>query len=106
MKWLLKVFILLGVPCVPEHGIRAFMKSHFQFFSRSGTGVAETLKGFLVIDFFVYLSPMGAVPLHPEQRFHWEIVFVSPKTVSVSPKIVSVCSRNTYFGKSKGIMLQ
>ena len=37
----IKVFGLLGVPYVPEHGIRAFMKSRFQFWSRSGTEVAE-----------------------------------------------------------------
>ena len=49
--------------------------------------------------FYVHLWPMGAIPLHLEHRFHWEIVFVSSK-------IVSVCSRNTHFGKSEGIMLQ
>ena len=89
----------LGVPCVPKHGIRAFMKSLFCFLSRSGTGVAETLKGFLVFGFSMHFLPMGAVPLRPEHRFHLEIVFVSPKTISV-------CSRNTHFGKSEGIMLQ
>ena len=31
-EWLLLVFGLLGVPCVPEHGIRAFMKNRFRFF--------------------------------------------------------------------------
>ena len=36
---------------IPEHGIEAFMKSQFRLCSRSGTGVAETLKGFLVLDF-------------------------------------------------------
>ena len=49
--------------------------------------------------FFVHFWPMGAASLHPENRFYWEIVFVSPKTISV-------CSRNTHFGKSEGIMLQ
>ena len=49
--------------------------------------------------FTVNLWPVGAVPLRPECRFHWEIVFVSPKTISV-------CSRNTHFDKSKGIILQ
>ena len=49
--------------------------------------------------FFVHFLPMGAVPLCLEHHFHWKIVFVSPKTISV-------CSRNTNFGKSEGIMLQ
>ena len=48
---------------------------------------------------FVHLWPMGAIPLHLEHRFHWEIVFLSSKTISF-------CSRNTHFGKSEGIMLQ
>ena len=48
--------------------------------------------------FSVHLWPMGDIPLCPECRFHWEIVFVSPKAVFG-------CSRNTNFGKSKGIML-
>ena len=42
----------------------------------------------------MHLWPMGAVPLHLEHRFHWEIVFVSLKTISV-------CSRNTHFDKSE-----
>ena len=42
----------------------------------------------------MHLWPVGAIPLLPECRFHLEIVFVSPKTVSV-------CSRNTHFGKSE-----
>ena len=49
--------------------------------------------------FSMHLWPVGAIPLRPERRFHLEIVFVSPKTVSV-------CSRNTHFRKSEGIMLQ
>ena len=49
--------------------------------------------------FSMHFLPVGVVTLRPERRFHWEIVFVSPKTVSV-------CSRNTHFGKSEGIMLQ
>ena len=49
--------------------------------------------------FFVHFFPMGVVPLHPEHLFHWEIVFFSPKTISIG-------SRNTHFGKSEGIMLQ
>ena len=75
------------------------MKSRFRFWSRSKTGVAET---FLMVSgsrFSVYLWLVGAVPLCPERRFHLETVFVSSKTVSV-------CSRNTHFGKSEGIMLQ
>ena len=44
----------------------------------------------------MHLWPVGAVPLRPERRFHWEIVFVSPKTIFV-------CSRNTNFSKSEGI---
>ena len=86
MKRFLKVFVLLGVPCVPEHGIRTFMKSrNFERVSDSGI--------------FVHLWPMGGVPLRSEYRFHLEIVFVSSKTVSI-------CSRNTNFNKSEGIMLQ
>ena len=49
--------------------------------------------------FSMHLWPMGAVPLHLGHRLQWEIVFVSSKTVFV-------CSRNTHFGKSEGIMLQ
>ena len=75
------------------------MKSRFRFWSRSGTGVAETFLRVSGSGFSVHLWPMGAIPLRPEHRFHLETVFVSPKTVSV-------CSRNTYFGKSEGIMLQ
>ena len=75
------------------------MKSRFRFWSRSGTGVAETFLRVSGSGFSVHLWPVGAVPLRPERRFHLEIVFVSPKTVSV-------CSRNTHFGKSEGIMLQ
>ena len=45
--------------------------------------------------FFVHLWPMGAVALRPERHFHWEIVFVSLK-------IVSVCSRNTHFDEFEG----
>ena len=48
---------------------------------------------------FLHFWPMGAVPLHLERCSHREIVFVSSKTVSV-------CSRNTHFDKSEGIMLQ
>ena len=40
-----------GVPYVSKHGIRPFMKSHFRFWSRSRIGVAETLKGFLFLNF-------------------------------------------------------
>ena len=47
----------------------------------------------------MHLWPMGSISLHPGHCFHWEIVFVSLK-------IVSVCSRNTHFGKYEGIMLQ
>ena len=75
------------------------MKSRFRFWSRSGTGVAETFLRVSGSGFSVHLQPVGVVPLRPERRFHLEIVFVSPKTVSV-------CSRNTHFGKSEGIMLQ
>ena len=50
-------------------------------------------------EFSMHLWTMGAFPLHLEYRFHWEIVFVSSK-------IVSICSKNTHFGKSEGIMLQ
>ena len=49
--------------------------------------------------FFVHLYLMGVVSLRLNRRFHWKIVFVSSKTISV-------CSRNTHFGKSEGIMLQ
>ena len=56
----------------------------------------EKVSGFR---FYVHLWPVEVVPLHPKHRFHWEIVFVSPKTISN-------CSRNTHFGKSEGIMLQ
>ena len=56
----------------------------------------ERVSGF---GFSMYLWPMGDIPLHLKHRFHWEIVFISSKTVSV-------CSRNTHFGKSEGIMLQ
>ena len=49
--------------------------------------------------FSMHLWHVGAVPLRPECRFHWKIVFFLPKTVSV-------CSRNTHFDKSEGIMLQ
>ena len=49
--------------------------------------------------FFVHLWPVGAIPLHLENRFHLEIVFVSSKTIFV-------CSINTSFAKSEGIMLQ
>ena len=48
--------------------------------------------------FSVHLCPLGAVPLHSEHHLHWEIVFISLKTVFS-------CSRNTHFDKSKGIML-
>ena len=48
--------------------------------------------------FSVHLWPVGAIPLHPECCLHLEIVFVSSKNVSV-------CSRNTHFDKSEGIML-
>ena len=75
------------------------MKSRFRFWSRSGTGVAETFLRVSGSGFSVHLWAVGAVPLRPERRFHWEIVFVSPKTISV-------CSRNTHFGKFEGIMLQ
>ena len=47
---------------------------------------------------YVHLWHVGAIPLHLECRFHWEIVFVSSKTISV-------WSRNTHFGKSERIML-
>ena len=49
--------------------------------------------------FFVHLWPMGAITLCLKHCFHYEIVFVSSKTVSV-------CSRNTHFDKFEGIMLQ
>ena len=49
--------------------------------------------------FSVHFCLVGAIPLHPEFRFHLETVFILPKTVSV-------CSRNTHFDKSEGIMLQ
>ena len=75
------------------------MKSRFRFWSRSGTGVAETFLRVSGSGFFVHLWAVGAVPLRPERRFHLEIVFVSSKTIYV-------WSRNTHFGKSEGIMLQ
>ena len=40
----------------------------------------------------MHLCPVGAIPLHLECHFHWEIVFI--------------WSRNTHFGKFEGIMLQ
>ena len=49
--------------------------------------------------FSIHFWPLGAIPLRPEHHFHWEIVFVSPKTVFI-------WSRNTHFNKSEGIMLQ
>ena len=48
--------------------------------------------------FFVHLFPMGSIPLCSKHRFHWEIFFVSSKTVFV-------CSKNTHFNKSEGMML-
>ena len=56
--------------------------------------------------FSVHLWPMEVVPLRSERHLYWEIVWVSSKIVSVSSKTVFVCSRNTHFGKSEGIMLQ
>ena len=49
--------------------------------------------------FSMHFWPMEVVPLHPEHHLHLEIVFISPKTIFV-------CSRNTNFNKSEGIMLQ
>ena len=49
--------------------------------------------------FFVHLWSMGAIALCPKRCFHWEINFISSKTVFV-------CSRNTHFNKYEGIILQ
>ena len=43
--------------------------------------------------FSMHLWPMEAIPLHLEHCFHWEIVFISQK-------IISVCSINIHFDKS------
>ena len=51
------------------------------------------------LGFSMNLWHVRAIPLRPEHLFYWKIVFFSPKTVSV-------CSRNTHFGKCEGIMLQ
>ena len=51
----------------------------------------KRVSGFLVS---MHLWDMGDIPLHPECRFHCEIVFVSSETISV-------WSRNTHFGKSQ-----
>ena len=44
--------------------------------------------------FFVHLWLMRAITLRPKRCFHWEIVFVSSKTIFD-------CSRNTHFSKSE-----
>ena len=56
----------------------------------------ERVSGF---GFSMDLCPVEVVPFSSERRFHWEIIFISSKTIFV-------CSRNTHFDKSEGIMLQ
>ena len=65
---------------------QSFYGEPLSFFIKIWNRCCRKFERVFVSGFSVHFWPVGAIPLHPERRFHWEIVFVSLKTILFDPK--------------------